>query len=55
MLGLLGGVGGGAPQAAPAVPPAQLNVLEALRNTSLDTLTPLEALNLMARLQKELK
>ena len=55
-LGLFGGgeAGGGA-QAAPAVSPAQQKVLEALRNTSLDTTTPLEALNLLARLQKELK
>jgi DNA mismatch repair protein MutS len=32
-----------------------MKVLEALRTTSLDTTTPLEALNLLARLQKELK
>jgi DNA mismatch repair protein MutS len=54
-LGLFGGEEAAAPQAAPAVPPAHLKVLEALRSTSLDTTTPLEALNLLARLQKELK
>ena len=54
-LGLFGGEAGGGAQAAPAVSPAQQKVLEALRNTSLDTTTPLEALNLLARLQKELK
>jgi DNA mismatch repair protein MutS len=57
-LGLFGGEAP-APQApasaAPAVPPAHLKVLEALRTTSLDTTSPLEALNLLARLQKDLK
>jgi DNA mismatch repair protein MutS len=53
-LGLFGGEAA-APQEAPAVPPSHLKVLEALRTTSLDTTTPLEALNLLARLQKELK
>ncbi|HEX8705501.1 MAG TPA: DNA mismatch repair protein MutS [Myxococcaceae bacterium] len=52
-LGLFG-AGEPAP-AAPAVPAEHLKVLEALRGTSLDTTTPLEALNLLARLQKELK
>jgi DNA mismatch repair protein MutS len=46
-LGLFGGEA--------AVPPAHAKVLEALRNTPLDTTSPLEALNLLARLQKELK
>jgi DNA mismatch repair protein MutS len=54
-LGLFGGEAGGGGQAAPAVSPAHQKVLEALRTTSLDTTTPLEALNLLARLQKELK
>jgi DNA mismatch repair protein MutS len=54
-LGLFGAEEAAAPQAAPAVPAAHLKVLEALRTTSLDTTTPLEALNLLARLQKELK
>ena len=52
-LGLFGA--GEAAQAAPAVPAEHLKVLEELRSTSLDTTTPLEALNLLARLKKELK
>jgi DNA mismatch repair protein MutS len=54
-LGLFGAEAAAAPQVAPVVPPAHLKVLEALRTTSLDTTTPLEALNLLAQLQKELK
>jgi DNA mismatch repair protein MutS len=38
-----------------AVPPAQQKVLEALRAASLNDMTPLEALNLLAKLQKDLK
>ena len=53
-LGLFG-AGEAAAPAAPAVPAEHLKVLEALRGTSLDTTSPLEALNLLARLQKELK
>jgi DNA mismatch repair protein MutS len=53
-LGLFPGAAPAAP-AAPAVPAAHLKVLEALRDTALDVTTPLEALNLLARLQKELK
>ncbi|MDY7231065.1 DNA mismatch repair protein MutS [Hyalangium rubrum] len=57
-LGLFGGGETGPvaqAQGAPAVPAEHLKVLEALRSTALDTTTPLEALNLLARLQKELK
>jgi DNA mismatch repair protein MutS len=54
-LGLFGGGEAGAAQASPAVPAEHLKVLEELRGTSLDTTSPLEALNLLARLQKELK
>ncbi len=38
-----------------AVPPAQQKVLEALRAASLNDMTPLEAINLLAKLQKDLK
>jgi len=38
-----------------SVPPAQQKVLEALRGASLNDMTPLEALNLLAKLQKEMK
>jgi DNA mismatch repair protein MutS len=54
-LGLFGAEAAAAPQAAPAVPSAHVKVVEALRNLALDTTTPLEALNLLAQLQKELK
>jgi DNA mismatch repair protein MutS len=42
------------PQPA-ALPPAQQKVLETLRAVSVNDMTPLEALNLLARLQKDLK
>ncbi|MET0404934.1 MAG: DNA mismatch repair protein MutS, partial [Cystobacter sp.] len=48
-LGLFGG-GGGA-----KLEPAQQKVLESLKATKLDELTPLAALNLLAELQRELK
>jgi DNA mismatch repair protein MutS len=47
-LGLFGGGG-------PKLEPAQQKVLESLKATKLDELTPLEALNLLAALQRELK
>ncbi|RYZ17317.1 MAG: DNA mismatch repair protein MutS, partial [Myxococcaceae bacterium] len=52
--GQLGLFGGAAPVAVPPVPPAQSEVLEALRAASVDRMTPLEALNLLAKLQREL-
>ncbi len=54
-LGLFGGAGEAPVPAGPAVPPEHRKVLEALRDVSLDSTSPLEALNLLARLQKELK
>jgi DNA mismatch repair protein MutS len=51
-LGLFGAADP-APQAA--VPPAHQKVMETLRALSLNDMTPLEALNLLAKLQKELK
>jgi DNA mismatch repair protein MutS len=47
-LGLFGGGG-------PKLEPAQQKVLESLKATKVDELTPLEALNLLAALQRELK
>jgi DNA mismatch repair protein MutS len=42
-------------QASPAVlPPAQQKVLEALKAASIDRMTPLDALNLLAKLQRDL-
>ncbi|MCY1041576.1 DNA mismatch repair protein MutS [Corallococcus sp. bb12-1] len=50
-LGLFGGV---APVAVPPAPPVHSEVLEALRAASVDRMTPLDALNLLAKLQREL-
>ncbi|MBM7116143.1 DNA mismatch repair protein MutS [Archangium primigenium] len=51
--GQLGLFGGGS--AGPTLAPAQQKVLESLQAASLNELTPLEALNLLAKLQRELK
>jgi DNA mismatch repair protein MutS len=51
--GQLGLFGGG--DAGPKLAPAQQKVLEALQGASLNELTPLDALNLLAKLQRELK
>ncbi|NBD11081.1 DNA mismatch repair protein MutS [Corallococcus silvisoli] len=54
-LGLFGAAPPQAPvAAAPATPPAHAEVLEALRNASIDRMTPLDALNLLAKLKQEL-
>jgi len=56
-----GGAPGGSPGAAPPEPQQASftaidePVLEALRNADLNQLTPLEALNLLAALQKQLQ
>jgi DNA mismatch repair protein MutS len=54
-LGLFGGEPAVAAPPSPPVPTSHAQVLEALRQAPLDTTTPLEALNLLSRLQKELK
>jgi DNA mismatch repair protein MutS len=50
------GLFGGAPvaPAAPPVPPAHAEVLESLRAASIDRMTPLDALNLLAKLKQTL-
>jgi DNA mismatch repair protein MutS len=53
--GQLGLFGGGGEPAGPKLEPSQQKVLEALRAVMLEETTPLEALNLLARLQRELK
>ncbi|WP_255424835.1 hypothetical protein [Corallococcus sp. CA053C] len=40
--------------AAPPVPPAHAEVLESLRTASIDRVTPLDALNLLAKLKQTL-
>jgi DNA mismatch repair protein MutS len=50
-LGLFGGVA----EPGPKLEPSHQKVLEALRAVKLDETTPLEALNLLAKLQRELK
>jgi DNA mismatch repair protein MutS len=40
---------------APAVPPSHQKVLETLKAVTVDRMTPLDALNLLARLQRELE
>ena len=50
-LGLFGGGG----EAGPKLAPAQQKVLESLQTAALNELTPLDALNLLAKLQRELK
>ncbi len=52
--GQLGLFGGGA-EPGPKLEPSHQKVLEALRALKLDETTPLDALNLLARLQRELK
>jgi len=50
-LGLFGGVA----EPGPKLEPSHQKVLEALRAAKVDEMTPLEALNLLARLQREMK
>jgi DNA mismatch repair protein MutS len=52
--GQLGLFGGGA-EPGPKLEPSQQKVLEALRGVKVDETTPMEALNLLAKLQRELK
>ncbi|GMU05752.1 DNA mismatch repair protein MutS [Corallococcus caeni] len=53
-LGLFGAAPPPAAVAAPPVPPAHAEVLELLRTASIDRMTPLDALNLLAKLKQEL-